>query len=157
MLENRLLRRLEQRENNGNLRKLQLYDKLQQRIDFVSNDYLGLAQDKKLNKKILTHIQNAPLPLWGATGSRLLSGNSEAVETLEKKLAAYFESEAALVFNSGFAANAALPAVLATRKDVIFYDEYVHASIKTGFRMSFAQTQMFKHNNMDDLERKLGR
>ncbi|MCC5943418.1 MAG: 8-amino-7-oxononanoate synthase [Bernardetiaceae bacterium] len=155
MLEDRLYKRLEQRALKGNLRRLQNAET--QRVDFLSNDYLGLAQNQNLHKKILQSLQQANLPLWGSTGSRLLSGNTAAAEQLEYQLADYFKAETALLFNSGFAANAALPAAVATRKDVIFYDELVHASIKTGFRMSFAQTQMFKHNDMNDLAKKLKR
>jgi 8-amino-7-oxononanoate synthase len=91
----------------------------------------------------------------GATGSRLLSGNSRLIEEVEDKLASIFESEAALILNSGYTANLAIFSSLAQRNDTILYDELAHASIKDGARLSLAKRFSFRHNDLNDLESKL--
>lgn len=112
-------------------------------IDFWSNDYLGLAGKAHSIK------------ITGSTGSRLISGNSKAVENVEKQLALHFQSEAALIFNSGYDANVGLFSSLPQKGDTILYDEYVHASVRDGIRLSFATSFSFRHNDVADLEKKL--
>src|SRR5688572_10055918 len=72
-------------------------------IDFTSNDYLGLARSEKLFQLIQKKAESLP-HRNGATGSRLLSGNSLYTEEVEQKLSSIFKSENALIFNSGYAA-----------------------------------------------------
>jgi 8-amino-7-oxononanoate synthase len=116
-------------------------------IDFFSNDYLGLAQIKE-------EFSEQP-KRFGSTGSRLLSGNSlEALQT-EKSIATFFNAESSLVFNSGYSANLALLSSVPQRGDTVFYDEYVHASIRDGIRLSHANAVSFKHNDLKDLENKI--
>lgn len=112
-------------------------------IDFWSNDYLGLA---KLSQ---------PVDVKGSTGSRLISGNSKIVEEVEKQVAIHFQSEAALIFNSGYDANLGVFSSLPQKGDTIIYDEYVHASVRDGVRLSFAHSFSFKHNDPVDLKKKL--
>ncbi|WP_246073872.1 aminotransferase class I/II-fold pyridoxal phosphate-dependent enzyme [Fluviicola chungangensis] len=112
-------------------------------IDFWSNDYLGLAGKEQSIK------------ITGSTGSRLISGNSKAVENVERQLALHFQSEAALIFNSGYDANVGLFSSLPQKGDIILYDEYVHASVRDGIRLSFATSFSFRHNDVADLEKKL--
>lgn len=112
-------------------------------IDFWSNDYLGLAR--------IPHN----LELTGSTGSRLISGNSKVVEAIEKQVATHFESEAALIFNSGYDANLGLFSSLPQKGDTIIYDEFVHASVRDGIRLSFANSFSFRHNDVEDLKKKL--
>ncbi len=91
----------------------------------------------------------------GSTGSRLLSGNSDLIENTEKKLAAIFDSETTLLFDSGYAANLAVLSTLPERGDTIIMDELAHASLKDGARLSLATKWNFRHNDIHDLEKKL--
>lgn len=133
-------RSLQDRKEKGSLRSLLSFDK---HIDFWSNDYLGLA---KLPQTI---------DVKGSTGSRLISGNSKLVEDVEQQVAKHFQSEAALIFNSGYDANLGLFSSLPQKGDTIIYDEYVHASVRDGIRLSFAHSFSFKHNDPVDLKKKL--
>lgn len=131
------------------MRELVVYEPL---IDFASNDYLGFARSKELREKIFQRSLHFDL---GATGSRLLTGNSELVEDLEKKIACFFEGEMALVFPSGYTANLALFSTIATRDDHIFFDKMVHASIRDGIVLSRAKAIGWQHNDLESLEKLL--
>jgi 8-amino-7-oxononanoate synthase len=144
MHENFLLKKLEQRQQQNALRSLRLPGRL---IDFCSNDYLGLATS---NFK----PQTSNLPS-GAAGSRLLAGNYELIETAERELAAFHQSEAALIFNSGYDANLGLLSSVPQRGDTVLYDYLSHASLRDGIRLSFAQSHSFAHNNINELEQQL--
>lgn len=133
-------RNLQDRIEKGSLRSLLSFEG---HVDFWSNDYLGLGR--------IAH----PIEISGSTGSRLISGNSKVVEDVESKLASHFLSEAALTFNSGYDANVGLFSSLPQKGDTILYDELVHASVRDGIRLSFANSYSFKHNNTADLEKKL--
>ena len=148
----KLYQQLEKRKLEHSLRKLSLSSG---RIDFCSNDYLGFSRSEELYILILEEMAQISTKSNGATGSRLISGNNALVEQLEIKLSSFFEAEAALFFNSGYSANQAVLSTLPQRGDMILYDELVHASIKDGMRLSFANKTSFKHNNLEDLERKL--
>jgi 8-amino-7-oxononanoate synthase len=124
-------------------------------IDFCSNDYLGLARSETLYQRVYHRCQNLGVKTNGATGSRLLSGNSDIIEEVECKLASIFQSESALIFNSGYTANLAIFSSLPQRNDTILYDELSHASIKDGARLSLAKRFSFRHNDLTDLEGKL--
>lgn len=152
-LTGRLQQDLDRRRALGLERRLQL-DNL---IDFTSNDYLGLARSIELHELISSRASELRGPLNGATGSRLLSGNSALAEQVEHQLAELFRGESALLFNSGYAANLGVLSSIPGRNDTILYDELAHASIKDGARLSVARKVSFKHNNLDDLEVKLRR
>jgi 8-amino-7-oxononanoate synthase len=126
-------------------------------IDFCSNDYLGLAHSEKLFIQIEARCRAINLKQNGATGSRLLSGNSELTEEVERKLASTFNSQAALILNSGYTANLAIFSSIPQKHDTILFDELAHASIKDGARLSLAHRYSFKHNDLNDLESKLKR
>jgi 8-amino-7-oxononanoate synthase len=149
---NRLETKLLERKQAGNLRSLSL---LTAQYDFFSNDYLGLARNTDLQRQIDETYLSLPERTTGATGSRLLSGNSKYATNLEEKLAHLFHAEAALLFNSGYNANSAIIACLAQKGDVIIFDELIHASLREGYRLSFANHIPFKHNSLEDLEHKL--
>lgn len=151
-VEERVEELLRKRAREGNLRRLQLPPA---GIDFFSNDYLGLAQSPDLVALAAQRYAALPAPRLGATGSRLLSGNSALALQLEEKLARIFDAEAALLFNSGYTANMALVSALAQKGDLILYDELIHASLREGYRLSFADRKPFLHNDLADLERKL--
>ncbi|MEJ1240650.1 8-amino-7-oxononanoate synthase [Chryseolinea sp. T2] len=124
-------------------------------IDFTSNDYLGLAHSRELFDMVNAQMRGFHDRYNGATGSRLLSGNSALAEDVESQLAIIFQSESVLLFNSGYSANLGVLSSLAHRNDTIIYDEYAHASIKDGARLSLARRLSFRHNDLDDLENKL--
>lgn len=153
-LQNFLTQKITRRTEEGLLRKLTTSQNL---IDFSSNDYLGLARSEDLFNTISRKMESLPLKFNGATGSRLLSGNSPYAEALEKKLSGFFRSESALLFNSGYAANQAVLSSIPQKDDTILYDELAHACIKDGARLSLATRHPFRHNDLDDLEKKIKR
>jgi len=118
------------------------------KIDFSSNDYLGIATNQLLSssKNDLNH---------GSMGSRLLSGNYPLIEVLEKEIAEFHDAAAALIFNSGYDANIGLLSSVTQRGDTILYDYLSHASIRDGIRLSLAQSFSFAHNDLNDLEKKM--
>ncbi|WP_428331249.1 aminotransferase class I/II-fold pyridoxal phosphate-dependent enzyme [Mucilaginibacter sp.] len=126
-------------------------------IDFCSNDYLGFAKSVVLKDKITNELSNAEQVSNGATGSRLISGNSEYAEELEKHIAALHASEAGLIFNSGYTANLGLFSAILQRGDTVITDELIHASIIDGVRLSHATRFTFSHNDLASLEDKLQR
>jgi 8-amino-7-oxononanoate synthase len=147
-LPEKLRQKLQEREIQGSLRALKTVTGV---IDFCSNDYLGLAHSPVLHaavERALPKYYNLP---WGATGSRLLSGNSALMEETEAQIAIFHQAEAALLFNSGFAANTGFFSSVPQRGDTILYDEASHASIKDGIRLSFAKAYSFRHNSPDDI------
>ena len=136
---------LEERKNN------QLYREVitcADKIDFWSNDYLGLSRSE-----LLKQYDNT-LPS-GSTGSRLIAGNSETAEQTEKAIANFHNREAALIFNCGYMANTGLFASLASKGDTYIADELIHASIIDGMRLSYANRFRYRHNDLQDLEQKL--
>ncbi len=127
-------------------------------IDFLSNDYLGLASSKDIYKKVSDSTPLAALAggkINGSSGSRLLSGNNPYFEELEKKVALFFKSQSALLFNSGFNLNIGLLSNLAREGDVLLLDQHIHASLKWGAKLSQASTYFFEHNNLAHLEKRL--
>ncbi len=125
------------------------------KVDFCSNDYLGFARSAVLKNKIEEEVKNNSIILNGSTGSRLLSGNSVYIEDIEKQIAAIHQSEAGLIFNSGYDANLGLFSSLPQRGDTIITDELIHASIIDGARLSHANRYIFRHNDLESLEEKL--
>jgi len=147
-----LKRKLQERQQSGTYRELRPENGL---VDFCSNDYLGFAHSAVLKQNITHEVSSHPLSLNGAAGSRLLSGNIKYAEDLEKQIAAYHQSQAGLLFNSGYDANLGLISSLAQRGDTIILDELVHASIIDGARLSYANRYSFRHNDLESLESKL--
>nr|WP_221262137.1 8-amino-7-oxononanoate synthase [Mucilaginibacter sp. AK015] len=124
-------------------------------IDFCSNDYLGFARSTVLKDNIRRETASHPQSLNGATGSRLISGNSAYTEELETQIAAFHQAETGLMFNSGYDANVGLFSSLPQKGDTIICDELVHASIIDGARLSYANRYIFRHNDLESLEGKL--
>ncbi len=147
-LDNFINQKLQKRKEENSLRKLTQYSNL---IDFTSNDYLGLARSEELFELIKIKTESLPYQN-GATGSRLLSGNNSYTEKVEQKLAAIFNAEAALIFNSGYAANQAVLSSIPQKGDTILYDSLAHACIRDGARLSLANRLPFLHNDLIDLE-----
>jgi 8-amino-7-oxononanoate synthase len=121
-------------------------------LNFSSNDYLGLANDSRL-----VEAARQGLAQWGCGGgaSRLVVGGSLAHQALETRLAKFKHAEAALVFNSGYAANTGvLPAVVG-EGDVVFSDAWNHASLVDGCRLSKAKTVVYPHADVGALDQLL--
>lgn len=144
--------KLAERQAAGNYRSLKPESGL---ADFCSNDYLGFAWSSGLKAKIDAELSKHPEYKNGSAGSRLLAGNLAYTEKLEKQIAAYHESEAGLLFNSGYDANLGLLSSIPQRGDTIILDELAHASIIDGARLSNANRYTFKHNDIASLEDKL--
>lgn len=147
MNETFLEKKLDERRQQNAFRTLRLPSG---KIDFCSNDYLGLAKPSTVDSQTL----NQQLAT-GSTGSRLLAGNYALIGTVEQQIATFHQSEAALIFNSGYDANIGLLSSVPQKDDTILYDFLSHASIRDGIRLSKAQSFAFLHNDLTDLERRL--
>lgn len=117
-----------------------------------SNNYLGLTHHPHVIR-----ASREALERFGSscTGSRFLNGTLELHEELERRLAKFFDREAALCFSTGFQTNLGVIQSLCGKDDVIFCDRENHASIFDGSRLSFADVRKFRHNDLEDLERQL--
>jgi 8-amino-7-oxononanoate synthase len=122
-------------------------------VNFASNDYLGLASDERMVRAAADAIEAGGV---GRGSSPLICGRSETHEQLERRLAEFEGTEAALLFPSGFAANAGIVPALVDRGDAIFADAKNHASLIDGCRLSRAETHIYPHGNVDALDRLLG-
>ncbi len=147
-----LKEKLLRREKDGSLRQLSNF---QLPFDFVSNDYLGLARNVQLQYLIQNKFDRLDEKRNGSGGSRLLSGNFSVYRELEECLSNIFQSEACLVFNSGYQANLALISCVPQKGDTIIYDSLSHVCLKEGAWLSKANTISFMHNDIQDLEKKL--
>lgn len=148
-IDERIQHYLQQRKENNLYRNLKTTNNL---IDLSSNDYLGLSRSAFIKQQVENDYKNYQFHKSGATGSRLLNGNSPLYDEVEALLAQTHHAEAALLFNSGFDANVGLISTVVRPQDVIFYDELVHASIHQGMNLSGAKLVSFKHNDMTNLE-----
>ena len=113
--------------------------------DFASNDYLALARHPAIVGAVRDALDHGVA--IGSGGSRLLRGNDPAHEALEVDAAAFYGSEAALFFSSGYAANAALVATLPQADDLIVHDDLIHASVHEGMRLARCGRRGVAHND----------
>ncbi len=118
-------------------------------INFSSNDYLGLANDAAVRAAAQAAVARHGV---GAGASRLVVGDSEAHQSLERALADFEGAEAALLFNSGYAANVGVLAALLGPGDVVFSDALNHASLIDGCRLSRAEVVVYPHGDVAALE-----
>lgn len=118
----------------------------------ASNNYLDMSSRTDVKQYAARALETYGA---GSGGSRLTTGNTELHERLEEKIAAFKNTESALVFNSGYTANTAAISALMGRGDTIFSDELNHASIIDGCRLSGAKIIVYRHNDMRDLEQKI--
>lgn len=121
-------------------------------INFSSNDYLGLASDPRL---LTAWRQLTADSGWGSGASPLVTGRSHWHAKLERALADFEQTDAALLFTSGYAANVGTIAALMGPDDVIFSDAKNHASIIDGCRLSRAEVRIYAHCDMVDLRKQL--
>src|SRR2546423_1165717 len=121
-------------------------------LNLSSNNYLGLTTHPRLKAAMIEATQ-----AWGAGSGavRTIAGTMTVHEELERRLADFKHTEASLVFQSGFTANLGVLQSLVKEGDVIISDELNHASIIDGIRLSKAERSIFKHRDLEDLERHL--
>lgn len=119
---------------------------------FGSNSYLGLTSHPKIKEASKKAIDKYGT---GCAGSRFLNGTLDIHIELENRLAKYVEKEAALLFSTGFQVNLGVLSSITGRNDYLILDEYDHASLIDGSRLSFSKVIKYSHNDMDDLQRKL--
>jgi 8-amino-7-oxononanoate synthase len=123
-------------------------------IDFSSNDYLSLSQSADLRAAFLAAANDAPPEaILGSGGSRLLV-NPPTHAAFEARCERFFNAPAAILFNSGFDANAGFFSCIPQLGDAMVYDEHIHASVHDGVRASRARNSQFPfaHNNVHALE-----
>jgi 8-amino-7-oxononanoate synthase len=118
-------------------------------LNFSSNDYLGLSNHPLLRERAADYARRYGS---GSTASRLVCGNYECFEHVEKKIAELSGRQSALIFNSGFQANASLLPSLAGRDTLILSDRLNHNSLIQGCLLSRCQVERFRHNDMGHLE-----
>lgn len=121
-------------------------------IMLCSNNYLGLADHPLLKDAAVRAVEKFGV---SSAASRLVSGTMELHQELEVSIACFKGTEAALVFNSGYAANTGIIPALAGRGDLIFCDRLNHASIVDGCLLSRAKLLRYPHNDMETLRRLL--
>jgi 8-amino-7-oxononanoate synthase len=119
---------------------------------FGSNSYLGLTNHPKIKEASKKAIDKYGT---GCAGSRFLNGTLDIHIELENRLAAYVGKPAAVLFSTGFQVNLGVLSCVTGRNDYLILDEYDHASLIDGSRLSFSKVIKYGHNDMQDLERKL--
>ena len=121
-------------------------------VNFTSNNYLGLSTDPRVIAGAVEATER-----YGASVSaaRLLCGSTPLHDELEQRLAALKDQEACLLYGAGFLANLGVLSTLVGEGDVIISDELNHASIIDGCRLSRASSAIYRHCDLDDLERVL--
>jgi 8-amino-7-oxononanoate synthase len=119
---------------------------------FGSNSYLGLTSHPKIKEASKKAIDKYGT---GCAGSRFLNGTLDIHIELENRLANYVGKEAAVLFSTGFQVNLGVLSSITGRNDYLILDEYDHASLIDGSRLSFSRVIKYAHNDMDDLKRKL--
>lgn len=121
-------------------------------INLSSNNYLGLANEPRLILAAKNALDKYGV---GAGAVRTIVGNMDIHELLDKKLAQFKKEEAALTFQSGYMCNIGVIQAVTDKGDLIISDELNHASIIDGVRLSRADKVIYKHSDMEDLERLL--
>jgi len=124
----------------------------QELVMLGSNNYLGLTNHPEVKE-----AAGMALAIYGTgcAGSRLLNGTLDIHVQLEERLAEFMRREAVLTFSTGFQVNLGVLSCLLDRHDIAFLDALDHASIIDGARLGFGRNHKFRHNDMEDLERKL--
>jgi len=142
-----LRRRLTVHERLGGTRVVLNGEEL---VEFASNDYLGLARDARVREA----SARAAMEFGAGSGSaRLVCGSTKRHEELERGLAAFKGTEGALTFSSGFATALGVLPALAGPGDTVVVDRLAHACLVDAARLSRARLRVFRHNDLEDLDR----
>jgi len=161
MLKDFLRDKISEAEQSGLYRKLKHVEGAQGRrikidgrevLNFSSNNYLGLADDPRLKTAVTECVSRQG---FGSGASRLICGDMEAHQALEKKIANFKGSEACVVFSTGYMANTGIISSLFDRGDIIFSDKLNHASIIDGILLSGAKFKRYPHKDVVALEKML--
>jgi 8-amino-7-oxononanoate synthase len=147
-LERRVLAHLEHLDAEGLRRTL----RPPSGIDLSSNDYLNLAADPRMVSRFADAVRQEGC---GSTGSRLLRGERAAFAAIERRFAAFKQTDRALFFSSGYLANLAVLTTFIEPGDIVFSDARNHASLIDGLRLSRATVSIFPHNDIGALTRQL--
>lgn len=152
-MKNRYAQQLKQLQNKGRLRTLRPLENGQFHLNLSSNDYLGIGANQELQEEFYNGRCQSTISTYklAASSSRLLTGDSHIAHDLEAKIAAAYESEAALFYNSGYHANIGILPALFGKNDLILSDKLNHASIHDGFRLSRAQCKRYNHADYEQL------
>lgn len=126
-----------------------------EKIVWSLNNYLGLANHPEVRKTDAEAAQQYGLAT--PMGARMMSGNTDHHEQLERELASFVRKEDAILLNFGYQGMSSTIDVLCGRHDVIVYDAESHACIIDGLRMHAGHRYVFKHNDISDLEKQLQR
>lgn len=121
-------------------------------LNLASNNYLGLAGDKRLKEASIVATRQYGV---GATASRLVVGNYSLYEEVEQSVCDWKETEKAIIVNSGYLANVGAISSLVGRHDIVFSDKLNHASIVDGILLSGAEHKRYRHNDLEHLEKLL--
>lgn len=121
---------------------------------FGTSNYLGLTFDADCVEAGVHMLRQSGT---GTTGSRIANGTYAGHAALERQLAKFYEKRSAMVFSTGYQANLGLISALAGREDHLFIDADSHASIYDACRLSSAEIIRFRHNDANDLARRIGR
>ncbi len=119
---------------------------------FGSNSYLGLTNHPRLKEAAIKAIEKYGT---GCAGSRFLNGTLDIHIELEERLAKLVHKQSALVYATGFTVNSGVVPCITGREDYLIFDEFDHASIIEGKRLSFSKQLKYRHNDMDSLEKLL--
>lgn len=119
------------------------------------NDYLGIGNHPHIRK--VDAQAAADYGFSSPMGARLMTGNSDDHEALEKELAEFTHKPAALLLNYGYQGIMSVIHALVDRNDFLIYDELSHACIVDGKQLAMAETSVFKHNDLESLEKQLQR
>ncbi|MFN2381250.1 MAG: 8-amino-7-oxononanoate synthase [Guyparkeria sp.] len=125
-----------------------------ERLAFCSNDYLGLANDPRLAVAMHEGIDRYGV---GAGSAHLINGHFEPHERLEAELASWLEVDSVRLFSTGYMANLGVVGALVGRGDTVIADRLNHASLVDAAQLSGASLSRYRHNDLDDLERRLER
>ena len=119
-------------------------------LNLSSNNYLGFADNENITDEFLSFAGKKYS--FGSASARLLTGTLPVYKDLETLICDLFQTDAALIFNSGYHANVGVNSSLAGSGDVIFSDKLNHASIIDGMQLSRGKFFRYKHNDMENLE-----
>ncbi len=130
-----------------------IYNGGQKLLNLSSNNYLGLADNKKITERFLdtTGAEYS----FGSASARLLTGTLPVYKELENLISELFNTQGTLLFNSGYHANVGINSTLAQKGDVIFSDKLNHASIIDGMQLAQGKFFRYPHNDMSALEKLL--
>ncbi len=121
-------------------------------VNLCSNNYLGLANHPDVLKAVIDGVQNHG---FGMSSVRFICGTQDIHRVLERRISEFLSTEETILYTSCFDANAGLFETILNSEDAVISDALNHASIIDGIRLCRAQRKVYKHSDMEDLEKKL--